>query len=228
MENVENSDPDLSSLNNGPTPSSSTESSARIRRPRNAFIVFRSEFLAGRKIDKAVEHDHRHISRIVAHYWNNMSESEKQVYRFKADTEKMEHIKRHPGYRFKPKTRPKKTIIKRKVKRNGEDDVERCRRVADLLRAGKEGNDLVQAVNAIENPSTFSSQPENPPPESSALAVITPSPSTLDWRYTQTPEQCTVSDLHAAHLSANKSTIALIFSIQLRLLLKALYCSPRY
>ncbi|KAF9535773.1 hypothetical protein CPB83DRAFT_33149 [Crepidotus variabilis] len=185
------------------TPATKSTSGSRkpqgyVRRPRNAFMIFRSEFWAGEKIDRTVEHDHRHISRIIAHYWNRMSDDEKQVWRVRAEEEKIEHMKKNPGYRFKPTTKIKKPL-KRRVKRNGEDDMERCRRVADLLRAGKEGEDLTEAVKAIEMEPTPSYQPRVSPPRASPSPPFGPpsifrSPPFLrqeqaNWKNPMPPQQ---------------------------------------
>ncbi|KAF9074450.1 high mobility group box domain-containing protein, partial [Rhodocollybia butyracea] len=72
-----------------------------IPRPRNAFIIFRSEYHST-KITTDIEHDARHISRIVGHLWNNMSEEDKAPYRLMAENEKLEHQQRYPNYRFTP------------------------------------------------------------------------------------------------------------------------------
>ncbi|KAF5377219.1 hypothetical protein D9615_006392 [Tricholomella constricta] len=121
----------------------------RVPRPRNAFMIFRSEFWADSKISKSVERDHRHISRIIGHCWNQLPEEEKDVWRRKAEEEKIEHAKRYPGYRFSPNTRTKQ-VIRRNVKRNGEDELLRCKQVAELLLAGKAGAELDHAVKTID------------------------------------------------------------------------------
>lgn len=61
---------------------------------------------------------------------------------------KAEHGRQYPGYRFAPTSRAQKPL-KRKVKRNGPEEVARCDKVAELLLAGKEGRDLEAAVKAI-------------------------------------------------------------------------------
>ncbi|KAF6766444.1 hypothetical protein DFP72DRAFT_18927 [Ephemerocybe angulata] len=114
-------------------------------------MIFRSAFWAEQKIHRNVERDHRHISRIIGHCWNKMSEEEKDVWRRKADQEKMEHELKHPGYRFSPTARTKKPV-KRKVKRNGAGDLLRCEKVAELLLSGKAGEDLEEAVKSLGPP----------------------------------------------------------------------------
>ncbi|KAJ2913024.1 hypothetical protein MD484_g7380, partial [Candolleomyces efflorescens] len=130
-------------------------STPRVPRPRNAFMIFRSAFCSEQKVNRDIERDHRHISRIAGHYWNQMPEEEKDVWRRKADQEKVEHEVKHPGYRFCPMARTKKPV-KRKVKRNGVEDLHRCKQLAELLLSGKEGEDFLVAAKTLKatEPST--------------------------------------------------------------------------
>ncbi|KAF8845475.1 hypothetical protein BDN67DRAFT_999620 [Paxillus ammoniavirescens] len=129
--------------------SSRNKSPDHIPRPRNAFMLFRSAFAAAQKISTNIEHDNRHITRIIAHCWNRLSEADKQVWRDKATAEKAEHAQRHPNYRFSPVGRAKKPV-KRNVRRNGVEDRKRCEKVAELLLAGKNGKELESAVKEID------------------------------------------------------------------------------
>ncbi|KAG1908514.1 uncharacterized protein F5891DRAFT_17319 [Suillus fuscotomentosus] len=132
-----------------------------VPRPRNAFMLFRSAFAAAQKIGTNIERDNRHITRIIAHCWNRLSESEKQVWRTKAATEKAVHAIKYPNYRFHPVLRAKKPT-KRKVQRNGTEDKKRCEQVAELLLAGKHGEELEVAVKEIDDTmkvTTFISSP---------------------------------------------------------------------
>ncbi|KAG6857652.1 hypothetical protein H0H87_010221 [Tephrocybe sp. NHM501043] len=130
-------------------PATRLRSGNRVPRPRNAFMIFRSEFAAKTKISKSVEHDHRHISRIVGHCWNNLNDDQKQIYRDKARDEKREHSIKYPDYRFTPNVRTKQ-VIRRKVKRNGEDEMQRCKDVANLILLGKQGEELDHAIKSID------------------------------------------------------------------------------
>lgn len=121
-----------------------------VPRPRNAFMLFRSAFAAAQKIGTNIERDNRHITRIIAHCWNRLSESEKQVWRNKAATEKAVHAIKYPNYRFHPVLRAKKPT-KRRVQRNGTEDKRRCEQVAELLLAGKHGEELEVAVKEIDD-----------------------------------------------------------------------------
>ncbi|KAF8968528.1 high mobility group box domain-containing protein, partial [Flammula alnicola] len=71
-----------------------------VPRPRNAFILFRCDFVRQKKIPEAVENDHRNISRIVGRIWREMSDKEKEPWVKMAEQEKANHLRIHPGYRF--------------------------------------------------------------------------------------------------------------------------------
>ncbi|KAF9481487.1 hypothetical protein BDN70DRAFT_529605 [Pholiota conissans] len=71
-----------------------------IPRPRNAFILFRCDFVRQKKIPHAVEADHRNISRIVGRIWREMTAVEREPWVKMADAEKAQHMRIHPGYRF--------------------------------------------------------------------------------------------------------------------------------
>ncbi|KAF5319599.1 hypothetical protein D9619_008358 [Psilocybe cf. subviscida] len=71
-----------------------------IPRPRNAFILFRCNFVDQDKIPASVERDHRNISRIVGSLWRKMSDAEKEPWVRMADDEKRAHFLAYPGYRF--------------------------------------------------------------------------------------------------------------------------------
>lgn len=117
-----------------------------IPRPRNAFILFRSDKC--REL-KGLERDHRMISRIIAEMWRNGPRAQKEYYKHKAAMEKEKHDRDYPGYRFAPqqRTAPPK---RRKVKRNGKEDKDRCKLMAGLLLEGKTGEDLKAAVDQFD------------------------------------------------------------------------------
>ncbi|KIJ68825.1 hypothetical protein HYDPIDRAFT_25078 [Hydnomerulius pinastri MD-312] len=129
--------------------SSRNKSPDHVPRPRNAFMLFRSAFAAAQKISTNIEHDNRHITRIIAHCWNRLSDTDKQVWRDKAAAEKAQHAERYPNYRFSPVGRTNKPV-KRNVRRNGVEDRKRCEKVAELLLAGKHGKELESAVKEID------------------------------------------------------------------------------
>ncbi|KAF8446342.1 RNA dependent RNA polymerase-domain-containing protein [Boletus edulis BED1] len=146
--------PALTTLAAMPIPPSRTSPRNRdpnyIPRPRNAFMLFRSAFAAAQKITANIERDNRHITRIIAHCWNRLSDVEKQIWHDKAAAEKVQHAERYPDYHFTPVGRAKKPK-KRNVRRNGVADVKRCERLADLVMAGTCGRELEGVLSKIEH-----------------------------------------------------------------------------
>jgi hypothetical protein len=112
-------------------------------------MLFRANFLQEKKVTSNVERDHRHISRIIAHCWNSMADDEKKEFYDKVEKERVLHRLRFPNYRFSPISRTTKPV-KRNVKRNGIDELSRCRQVAKLLLEGKQGSELESAVQKID------------------------------------------------------------------------------
>lgn len=131
-----------------------------IRRPRNAFIIFRSEYQL--KIDKAIEKDHRNISKIVGSVWNRMPDEEKAVWIKRAEQEKLEHMRKYPNYKFAPVVKKEKPV-RRRGKRDSAAEALRCHRVANMLIEGKRGDELVEAVNDADQDAEAESQAKNGP-----------------------------------------------------------------
>lgn len=73
-----------------------------IPRPRNAFILFRCDFVAQKKIPASVEPDHRNISRIVGRIWKAMSDEDRRPWVEEAKKEREKHKRLHPEYRYSP------------------------------------------------------------------------------------------------------------------------------
>ncbi|KAF8151379.1 hypothetical protein B0H34DRAFT_678025 [Crassisporium funariophilum] len=85
-----------------------------IPRPRNAFILFRCDFVRQKKIPETVENDHRNISRIVGRIWREMDEGEREPWVTMAEHEKVQHLQVYPGYRFSPGIQQTKKKTKRR------------------------------------------------------------------------------------------------------------------
>ncbi|GAA5940341.1 uncharacterized protein JCM15063_002605 [Sporobolomyces koalae] len=100
-----------------------------IKRPPNAFILFRSHCCAPR--GEASEPDppgtaharhlasldinnSQHVSLIVSQLWKGLKPDEKAYWENKARVAKEEHQRLYPGYRYKPQQRSKDSIRKRK------------------------------------------------------------------------------------------------------------------
>ncbi|SJX62940.1 probable pheromone response factor Prf1 [Sporisorium reilianum f. sp. reilianum] len=110
-----------------------------IKRPRNAYIIFRSHTVSQKLIPKEVENDHRNISRIIAHMWKSLKPEDRAHYEQIAREEKERHKQLFPNYRYQPITR-RAEVSKRNVKKleNGDEE---CQEIADIIlkAQGKEG-----------------------------------------------------------------------------------------
>jgi hypothetical protein len=94
-----------------PTPFTSAAGTANdpnhVRRPRNAFIIFRCDFSrehAG--VDQGDSVADRSLSKRAAIAWRGLSEEQKQVYKERAAQEKGEHARANPNYRYRPVKKP--------------------------------------------------------------------------------------------------------------------------
>ncbi|KAI0666229.1 hypothetical protein C8Q78DRAFT_460147 [Trametes maxima] len=119
-----------------------------IPRPRNAFMIFRSQHCTNVK-ESRVEHDHRMISKILGEVWRKLDDDKKSYYKQLAAEEKREHALRYPNYRFSPQQRAEKAK-KRKVKRNGPADKQRCETIAKFFLEGKDGNALKAEIDKFD------------------------------------------------------------------------------
>ena len=70
-----------------------------IPRPRNAFILFRCDYVRQKKIPTEVEKDHRNISRIVGQIWREMNDQQKEPWVLMAEKEKIAHTNLYASYR---------------------------------------------------------------------------------------------------------------------------------
>ncbi|KXN83169.1 Sex-determining region Y protein [Leucoagaricus sp. SymC.cos] len=86
-----------------------------IPRPRNAFILFRCDFVQQR-VPEDVVNNHRDLSRIAGYMWRKMSVEQKQPWFEKAELEKRYHAEMFPLYRYAPihPERPKRVYHKKK------------------------------------------------------------------------------------------------------------------
>lgn len=87
-----------------------------IPRPRNAFILFRCDFVRDQTIPRSIERDHRNLSRIAGMMWTSMGPEQREPWVAMARKEKQAHADRFPNYRYKPEGL---ALPKRKVKVRG-------------------------------------------------------------------------------------------------------------
>ncbi|RDB28976.1 Transcription factor ste11 [Hypsizygus marmoreus] len=141
-----------------------------ISRPPNAFMLFRSDFWAKEKQKEVpIERDHRDISRIAGHCWNNLSGEEKARYQRLAAQRKQMHTIENPGYKYAPAAR-KDRAPKRKAKKGNEEEEERCRQLATLVMEGVSHADLREAMKDIKKKPVEKSSSKQPTPGPSRSA----------------------------------------------------------
>lgn len=144
-------------------------SPSHIRRPRNAFIIFRSEFCFKQKAsDQNIETDHRQISRIAAYIWRDLAEEKKAEYKRRAEEEKAAHKAAYPDYRYAPIGRPRATV-RQKSKRNNNEEIYRCRAAAEMYLSGlqEKQSDGSSATMSLDEKSTSDSVLADPDTSSS-------------------------------------------------------------
>lgn len=102
-----------------------------IKRPRNAFILFRSHAVATNLVPKEVERDHRNISRIISHMWRSLGKEERAMWEAQAQAEKERHRREHPDYKYRPGSR--RTNINRRNVRKLSSTERECEHIADVI-----------------------------------------------------------------------------------------------
>lgn len=112
-----------------------------------AFILFRSAFIE-QKNGKEIASKQQNLSRIAALVWKSMSATDQDPWYKLAAEEKQAHYAANPGYTFQPTGRGE---VKRKTRKpTTEPQVEEgsCKRIADLIISGVQGDDLVAAAKS--------------------------------------------------------------------------------
>lgn len=129
-----------------------------VKRPCNAFILFRSHAVANQLIPKEVEKDHRNISRIISYMWRSLSPEERRLWDIAAEEERERHRQLHPDYKYRPSTR--RTNVQRRNVRRSSGTARQCESIANaILKAcGREG---VNGVGSTLPPSTTTLSQEN-------------------------------------------------------------------
>jgi hypothetical protein len=74
-----------------------------VPRPRNAFILFRCDFVLQRKVPAEFEKDHRNISRIAGEVWRQLSATQREPWVEMARVERERHAERHPNFSYATK-----------------------------------------------------------------------------------------------------------------------------
>ncbi|TEB30205.1 hypothetical protein FA13DRAFT_1792664 [Coprinellus micaceus] len=118
--------PPSSSLSQVPLPPPQNH----IRRPPNAFMIYRSELIKSRAIPPMVEHRQQNISKLAGECWNLLSQAEKDVYHEKARQALAKHNLDHPGYKFQPAPRGSKGP-KAKAQSDSATNAERIKQIRE-------------------------------------------------------------------------------------------------
>ncbi|ESK91387.1 HMG-box [Moniliophthora roreri MCA 2997] len=104
-----------------------------IRRPPNAFILFRSECCK----NKGKETDETVISRLAGKLWGKLPADEKEVYQQRALQVAAEHSKLYPGYKYTPSHRNKPKVARRKPARDTVTEIRNCSDPASRIMRGQ-------------------------------------------------------------------------------------------
>ncbi|KAL8286816.1 hypothetical protein RQP46_004344 [Phenoliferia psychrophenolica] len=146
------------------------QSPDHIKRPPNAFIIFRSHCCNPTDSGEAPDApgtptalqlaeleitDHRHISRIASYLWKNLKPVEKSYWESRAKERKEEHARLYPGYKYKPVFRNKDEIRRRKNLHAEEIETEKrgCEEVARALMAAHPNQGTDRALTPYAPPS---------------------------------------------------------------------------
>ncbi|KAI7888634.1 high mobility group box domain-containing protein, partial [Mucor mucedo] len=73
----------------------------KIPRPMNCFMTYRLE-KQQQIVNQCPGANHRDISKIIAKWWRELSDAEKDPYRIKAAEAKAAHLERYPEYKYRP------------------------------------------------------------------------------------------------------------------------------
>ncbi|KAL5501234.1 hypothetical protein ACEPAH_9621 [Sanghuangporus vaninii] len=125
-----------------------------IKRPSNAFILFRTDFVAQGRIPSSLESHSQNLSRIAGAVWRSMSEDEKAPWKRKAVEVKEEHKRMFPKYEYHPTDshalRGRRKVVKGRGERELREAMRKCKVVAQLVKDGAQGEELEKAIEEME------------------------------------------------------------------------------
>ncbi|CAO3693632.1 unnamed protein product [Rhizopus stolonifer] len=108
-----------------------------IPRPVNSFLAYRTEMQAIIR-NYCPLANHREISKIVAKWWHDSTNEEKQVFKDKAEMAKSIHAQMYPDYKFNPKKKKINHSKKSSNEKPQETKTEPVDMMADLTLLGNE------------------------------------------------------------------------------------------
>ncbi|KAL5513873.1 hypothetical protein ACEPAG_2634 [Sanghuangporus baumii] len=125
-----------------------------IKRPSNAFILFRTDFVTQGRIPSSLESHSQNLSRIAGAVWKSMSEEEKAPWKRKAAEVKEEHKRMFPKYEYHPTDsyalRGRRKVVKGRGERELREAMRKCKVVAQLVKKGAQGEELEKAIEEME------------------------------------------------------------------------------
>lgn len=136
-----------------------------VARPRNAFILFRCDFVqehtkdGGRPHRSAGGAPGKTVSKRAGEAWHLLSKEQRDHYHDLAEQEKLEHARRHPNYRFQPLRRSSAERSRRSVARLLSGPRISMRRTAKSRHSTSNTRSLVVQTRS---PSPSTSPPDSP------------------------------------------------------------------
>lgn len=144
-----------------------------VPRPANAFIIFRAEY------------SHRHaqthkndpptaektLSKRAAEAWKKLTASEKEPYKKRSEQERLEHARRYPNYRYKPRRHSADASHPPQMSRREqvESFVRRAAIRARARRQSQSESDSASDYTYPESPASMTSSSSSEPPDTPLL-----------------------------------------------------------
>lgn len=114
-------------------PHSKKKPEGYVKRPLNAFFLFRKHIHDNELVSKNVEvSDQRAVSRIIARMWKNLPPEWQEEWHNESYKQKLEFERLHPEYKFQPNPHSNKGKPKRNLKEE-ERTKEECENIADAI-----------------------------------------------------------------------------------------------
>lgn len=186
-----------------PSTRSRKTSPGHVKRPCNAFILFRSHAVTTNLVPKEIERDHRNISRIISHMWHSLDDNERKLWERQAEIEKQRHRELHPDYKYRPSSR-RNNVLRRTARRLSSTE-RQCERIADaiLKSCGREG---VKRSRPGRQPTQkhFADHPSCSPcaiPEHRDTKISSPNGSPFMTLSSSEPSQSCVSSPSPTHVT---------------------------
>ncbi|KAF8221517.1 HMG-box [Tricholoma matsutake] len=151
-------------------PKYSCKKQDRVLRPKNAFILFRSDFYSAQRRISNYQGQNE-ISRQAGRTWKGLSDEEKRPYCLLAEKEKREHRAKYPDYVYTPGSRTSRP--KQKVRAGGITKI--CSKLQPRIRFESEE---LESLSSSPYPTRLS--PESAESERACSHIETPQPELVE------------------------------------------------